>query len=198
MPTPLTAESRHRIKAESIVAWVETVYHRRVHEGTGQTPLDRWLSGAPFVSPSPEQLAEAFLWSVNRQVRKTAEVKLFGNTYEVDPFLVGRLVELVFDPFDLTRIEVRHNGKPAGLATPQVIGRHVHRKARAEHSAPPPPPPTGIDYLHLVETAHARSDARRINFTALTSKGSPDPAGPDRQDPAQDDQQPGPRQPEQS
>ena len=38
---------------------------------------------------------------------KTATVSLHGNSYEVDPALVRRKVELVFDPFDLTRIEVR-------------------------------------------------------------------------------------------
>jgi putative transposase len=155
---------------------VESVYHRRVHDSTGQTPLARWLCGAPFVQPSPDALEEAFLWSVNRQVRKTAEVSLFGNTYEVDPFLLGRVVELVFDPFDLTRIEVRHNGKPMGLATPRVIGRHVHRKARSEPPTPPPPA-TGIDYLHLIEAEHNRADARRINFGALTNQPEkPDPA----------------------
>jgi putative transposase len=162
-------------------AWVETVYHRRVHGSTGQTPLDRWLAGAPFAMPSPEALTEAFLWSVNRQVRKTAEISLFGNLYEVDPFLAGRVVELVFDPFDLTHIEVRHRDKPWGLARPRVIGRHVHRKARPEQPAAAPAPPTGIDYLHLVEAEHARGDARRINFDALTSQ-------PDRPDPAPDDE----------
>ncbi len=175
------------------MAWVETVYHRRVHEGTGQTPLDRWLAGAPFAQPSPAQLAEAFLWSVNRQVRKTATVSLFGNAYEVDPFLIGRTVELVFDPLDLTRIEVRHNDKPMGLATPQVIGRHAHPKARPEQPPPPPAPPTGIDYLRLVEADHRAADARRINFDALTSQTTDQPgdatpprgeeqSGPDEQE----------------
>jgi hypothetical protein len=46
-----------------------------------------------------------------------------GNSYEVDPTLVGRKVEL-FDPFDLTRIEVRLAGAPMGLAIPHHIGRH--------------------------------------------------------------------------
>ena len=177
------------------MAWVETVYHRRVHEGTGQTPLDRWLAGAPFAQPSPAQLAEAFLWSVNRQVRKTATVSLFGNAYEVDPFLAGRTVELVFDPFDLTRIEVHHNGKPMGLATPQVIGRHAHPKARTEQPPPPAAPPTGIDYLRLVEADHHAADARRINFDALTSQATNQPGdatAPDEQ------QQPGPGEQETS
>ena len=174
-------------------AWVETVYHRRVHDSTGQTPLDRWLAGAPFTQPSPAQLAEAFLWSVNRQVRKTATVSLLGNAYEVDPFLAGRTVELVFDPFDLTRIEVRHNGKPMGLATPQVIGRHAHPKARPEQPTPPAAAPTGIDYLRLVEADHHAADARRINFDALTSHAtgqSGDATAPDaNQQPKQGEQE---------
>ena len=44
-------------------AWVETVYHRRVHSETGQTPLDRFLAGGPPTLPTPAQLAEAFPWS---------------------------------------------------------------------------------------------------------------------------------------
>jgi putative transposase len=44
-------------------AWVETVYHRRTHSETGQTPIQRWSSGDPPRMPSPGQLREAFLWS---------------------------------------------------------------------------------------------------------------------------------------
>jgi putative transposase len=158
------------------VAWVETVYHRRSHSETGQPPLDRWLAGAPFAQPTTQQLHEAFLWQEHRQVRKTATVSLLGNAYCVDPVLVGRRVELVFDPFDLSHIEVRHNGKPMGLATAQVIGRHAHPKARPEHvEAAPPAAQTGIDYLRLVAAAHDIADARRIDYRAVTG---PPPDGP--------------------
>jgi putative transposase len=166
------------------LAWVETVYHQRVHESTGQTPLQRWLAGAPFAQPTPAQLHEAFLWAVTRLVRKTATVSLFGNSYSVDTFLVGRQVELVFDPFDLTHIEVRHHGKPMGLATPQVIGRHAHPKARPEQPDPAPTTQTGIDYLRLVADSHDAADARRIDFRAITSP-APETAESDPQ-PEQD------------
>lgn len=88
-------------------AWVETAHHRAVHSETGQAPLARWQVGAPFALPAPAALAEAFLWEERRTVTKTATVSLHGNTYQVDPMLVGRKVELVFDPFDLTAVEVR-------------------------------------------------------------------------------------------
>ena len=52
-------------------AWVETVYHRREHSETGQTPIERWSVIAPGL-PSTAQLREAFLWSEWRTVTKTA------------------------------------------------------------------------------------------------------------------------------
>jgi len=124
-------------------AWLEVVYHRRVHTETGLTPLARFdAAGAPPL-PTPALLREAFLWSQERMVTKTATVSLHGNQYEVDAALVGRKVELVFDPFDLTRIEVRYQHRPFGIAVPLVIGRHTH--PQAERELPPPPTATGID-----------------------------------------------------
>ncbi|WP_219420456.1 Mu transposase C-terminal domain-containing protein [Pseudonocardia nigra] len=75
-------------------------------------------------------------------------MSLQGNTYQVDPLLVGHRVELVFDPFDLTTIAVRVRGIPAGTAIPHRVGRHSHVKARPE-TPPDPPAPTGIDYARL-------------------------------------------------
>ena len=70
---------------ELFTAWVETVYHQRVHSETGQTPLARFTATDPPVIPTPAALHEAFLWSERRLVAKTATVSLHGNTYEVDP-----------------------------------------------------------------------------------------------------------------
>jgi putative transposase len=129
-------------------AWLELRYHRRLHSETKATPLQRLLSAGPPPLPAPELLREAFLWSQTRTVTKTATVSLHGNQYEVDAALVGRRCELVFDPFDLTRIEVRYQQRPLGLAVPVRIGRHTHPQAQRE--AQPPPAPSGIDYLGLL------------------------------------------------
>ena len=158
-------------------AWYETVYHARPHGETGQPPIQRWLAGAPFPAPSPEQLREAFLWAEYRVVRKDATIKLFGGAYETDPVLAGRRVECVFDPFDLAVVEVRWNGKPHGLARPQQVRRHSHPKARPETPATPPPA-TGIDYLAIIAAEHAAAQQRRINYGALpgAAPGEPRPA----------------------
>jgi putative transposase len=151
-------------------AWLEVVYHRRVRSETGQTPLERFdAAGAP-VLPTPALLREAFLWSVERTVTKTATVSLHGNQYEVDAALVGRRVELVFDPFDLTRIEVRYQHRPFGLAVPLVIGRHTHPQAQREIA--PPPAPTGIDYLKLLaDKRDAELGGQRIDYASLAQAG---------------------------
>jgi putative transposase len=152
-------------------AWLEVVYHQRVHSETGQTPLARFATAGPLVSPSPELLREAFLWSENRMVTKTATVSLFANDYEVDPALIGRRCDLLFDPFDLTVIEVRHQDRPFGLAKPVRIDRHVHPKAQA--LIEPPPAPTGIDYLGLLAAQRdAELAGEPIDYAQLAQ---PDP-----------------------
>ena len=103
-----------------------------MHSETGEEPLARWATATPQEQAVPDQarLHEAFLWSERRVVTKTATVSLHGNTYQVDPSLIRRTVELVFDPFDLTRIEVRLSGRPpaprprspsAGTGTPRPV-----------------------------------------------------------------------------
>ena len=162
-------------------AWVESVYHHQVHSETGQTPLTRWHDGWQRAGHGPsmasaEALTEAFLWSQLRTVTKTATVSLHGNTYQVEPALAGRKVELVFSPFNLEQIEVRHGGRSYGPAVPHVITRHAHPKARPETPEPAPAPATGIAYLQLVaDTHHAQvANDERIGFHALYST-PPDP-----------------------
>jgi putative transposase len=121
------------------------------------------------------------LWSERRTVRKTATVSLHGNLYQVDASLVRCVVELVFDPFDLTDIEVRHKGKPAGKAVPFLIGRHRHAKTRtADDQQRAEPEPTGIDYLKILDAAHGADLQARINYAALIdgAPGGDSPGAP--------------------
>ncbi len=163
-------------------AWVETVYHRRVHSETQQEPLARWEAGKPFPVPTAQDLAEAFKWAEVRRVDKTGVVRMHSNRYQVDPALAGQRVELAFDPFDLNRIEVRLGGADEGLATPFQVTRHSHPKARPETPAQQPPPTSGIDYLALLDAQHTREAAGKVNYSALL--GEQQPADPDEEQPA--------------
>lgn len=154
-------------------AWVEQVYHRRVHSEIGQTPLERFDAAGPPTLPSLVELHEAFLWSERRAVTKTATVSLHGNLYEVDPALVGRRVDLVFDPFDLTTIDVHYAGRSVGRAVPRRIGRHAHPHARPDQTASSVEP-SGIDYLRIVEACHDEVTRRRIAYANFTESSDPE------------------------
>lgn len=147
-------------------AWAEQVANRRKHSETGEAPIDRFEKSGPHRQVDPDQLREAFRWSVTRKVTRTATVPLEGNSYAVDPALVGRRVELRYDPEDLSRIDVFFDAKPAGVATPFVIGRHTHRAV--PQAKRPEPKATGVDYLGMVASAHEEAAATgSIDFSQL-------------------------------
>jgi putative transposase len=148
-------------------AWAEQVANRRIHAETNEAPIDRFERTGPHRQVDPDQLREAFRWSVTRRVTRTATVPLEGNSYGVDPALVGRRVELRYDPEDLSRIDVYLNGTKAGVATPFVTRRHTHRAV--PQAARAKPVPTGIDYLSMVATAHEESagTGQKIDFAQL-------------------------------
>ena len=163
-------------------AWVETAYHQAVHSETGEEPIARWARASPSerAVPDPARLREAFLWSERRRAAKTALVSLHGNSYQVDAWLAGKYVELVFDPFDLDRIEVRLAGKPAGTAVPFTVGRHRHPKARTpDGHGRAEPAPAGIDYLAVLGDAWDSGLKEQVSYRSLIGDGR---AGNDRKE----------------
>jgi putative transposase len=108
-----------------------------------------------------------------RRVTKTATVSLYANRYEVDPGLVGRNVELRFDPENLSVIDVVTNGVTICQAAPFKIGRHVHPSVKKEE-----PRSIGeqdgplIDYLGLVRIADDEAKGSgRIDFREIKLPG---------------------------
>jgi len=145
-------------------AWTERYLNVRRHSQTGESPLERYARGT-LREADPERLRDAFLWSEQRKVSRTATVSFQGNDYQTDHSLRGRRVELRFRPEDLECIEVWFEGHSFGLLTPLHIDRHVHPQA-----PPPPRPliePTGVDYLGQVLTDHEAGETGSISFRQL-------------------------------
>ncbi len=143
-------------------AWVTQVCNTRIHAETQQRPIDRWQAGGPPRHPAPSTLVDAFRWAETRKVTKTATIQMEGNAYAVDAALVGRRIEVRFDPEDLTRLDVYLEGRPAGVATPFKIGRHAAKAV--PQAARPTPEPTGIDYLGVVQAAHEDDTIGTIHY----------------------------------
>jgi putative transposase len=174
---------------ESLLAWLEVVYHRKVHSETGQAPLERFRQDdAPNIrSVEPTELRQAFLHREQRTVTTTAAVSFHGNRYRVAAYLRRQKVELRYDPFDLTRIEVWFQDTFLQLAEPERVVTTTHPDVEPDPSSAPPSS-TGLDYLALLRAERERllqQQLQGIRFSQLQQDSDPD--SPDKQT---DDQQP--------
>jgi transposase InsO family protein len=162
---------------ESLWAWLECVYHQHEHSETKQTPLARYTAGLDQVRHAdPETVRRAFLWREKRQVRKDATLSLQGNRYQVDPQLAGRTLELRFDPFDLTQIELYLDGARLGLATVIVQNRQRHLAVQRLATEPPDPPKpkSALDYLAALRAEYQARQQRELGPLQFTQLSLPE------------------------
>ena len=130
----------------ALAGWVEGEYHQSPHRGLdGRTPLDRWAeTGAEVRYPDAAglDLEELFLFEAKRRVLKDRTLSLHGRLYEADAALVGRTVTVRYDPDapPARALQVVHEGRPAGLATPlDAYANAAVKRGGIERGAPEPP-----------------------------------------------------------
>jgi transposase InsO family protein len=169
---------------ESLWAWIECVYHQHEHSETKQAPLARYTVGLEQVRHAdPETVRRAFLWREKRKVRKDATLSLQGNRYQVEPQLAGRAIELRFDPFDLSQIELYLDSTCLGLATVIVQNRQRHLAVERLATEPPDPPQpkSSLDYLAALRAEYQAQQQRELGplqFTQLPLPAADTPADP--------------------
>jgi len=139
-------------------AWLSAEYHARVHATTGRAPREHWLAQVGALRPLPEalDLDEVFLHRATRKVRKDGTVRFAGKLLEVRPELVGRTVELRFDPVDR---EARPRVYVSGhfFCDTVVLDRHRNAQRARQRQAGRPDPqtqPTGLDPLRQILDEH--------------------------------------------
>jgi putative transposase len=159
---------------ESLLAWIEVVYHTKLHAETGQAPLERFRQDpAPTTRPAdPQELRQAFLHRATRKVTKTATFSFHHNRYRVPDYLRGQTVQLRYDPFDLTQIEVWFNDAFLQLAEPDQIVTTVHPDVTPD-PVPASEPDSGLDYLALLRQERERliqGQLESIHFSQLEPK----------------------------
>lgn len=117
-------------------AWLERRYHDRRHGTLKMSPRQALeiakKSGLDFSRPvSAQAVREIFLWREYRDVSSVAAVKIYSNLYEVDESLVGKKVELRFNPYDLRRILVYYEGIFRGEANPYQMKNFTEPRVKA-------------------------------------------------------------------
>lgn len=137
---------------ECLWVWIEQVYHVSEHSGVGSTPLLRWqrdIERIRQLSPSSD-LRRLFFYRLNRLVRRDSTFLLRGQFYEAPSHLVGKTIEVRFDPLDLSQVEIYFQGQAQGLA--RLVDAVVNAKLPSFKRAPSPSPkPTGISFVELLQ-----------------------------------------------
>lgn len=155
-------------------AWLDVAYLNRIHSATKQTPRERFEQDAePLRRIDPVALREAFLWEEERTVDKTGCFSLYGNTYEVDSGLSRQRVLLRYDPYDLSQIQVWHEGKRNSDAVPVQLRRHRH-KGVDPVEPPVAPAAAGLNYLTLAKQQHAAKKEAELGQMSYTRMVAPE------------------------
>jgi|CXWL01.1.fsa_nt_gi transposase InsO family protein len=106
--------------------WLQEVYHCRVHQGTGESPQERFgkaLSLVRTVDPHLD-LDRLFYTRIERVVRKDGTVRIDNQLHEVNLALRGLCVQLEFDPWVLDPVLVGYKGQDFGQA--RKVDRHLN------------------------------------------------------------------------
>ena len=105
-------------------AWLEEAYQHKEHSGLGGlTPMICFQRDEKRVRfATPEECYDAFLHEETRTVDKTGCFSLQGVTYEAGAAFIQKKIDVRFDPFDLSIVEVWHGGVKLLEAKPLIIG----------------------------------------------------------------------------
>lgn len=147
-------------------AWLEEGYQHDEQSGIdGLTPMQRFQKDEKRVTfTTPEECYAAFLHEETRMVDKTGCFKLQNITYEAGIAFARKKVDVHFDPFDLSAVEVWHGGAKQCEVKPLVIGEFT-----AAAPKNPGKTPTEIGRSRLLDVYVKENEKRRKNAIGILS-----------------------------
>jgi len=148
-------------------AWLDEGYQHEGHGGIGNlTPMQAFQKDEKRIRfATPEECYDAFLHEETRTVDKTGCFSLGGVTFEAGIAFIRKKVDVRFDPFDLSVVEVWHGGAKQLEAKPLVIGEFVGTKP-AQKTA------TEVGRSRLLEVYAKENEKRRRNAVGILRFGS--------------------------
>lgn len=155
-------------------SWLEA-YDNRVHRSTKETPKKRYEVQAEHTRHLPaEMLKEIFLWEEDRTVRKTAIIELEGNRYDVDSSLRGKRIQIRYNPFDLSTIQVWKDDERFEDAKPAVLRNQSHSKLPddADDDHAPVAASNFLEQLKKKQEEEKRKQVGTTSFAMLKEKQS--------------------------
>lgn len=99
----------------ALSAWIEVEYNNKLHSGTGEIPNQQWTNNMKEHSPRRITDIDAFnalfLWRIERTIDKFGTIRFPRNSYPIRGLPVGTNIQLRYNPFDLTQVQVHHQDR---------------------------------------------------------------------------------------
>lgn len=126
---------------QMLEAWIQNDYQSKVHDSTGQSPLERFLQKIELIRKAPPNLNDFFRIKLQRKVANDRTVSLNGRLFEAPVELIARTVTLLVDAGKEGSVEVFFKEKSFGLLVP--LDQHINSQVRRnnpKNSNPPQEP----------------------------------------------------------
>ena len=149
-------------------AWLTECYQTKPHSALDDKTSKQVAFRSdpkPFRLIEESILADAFLHSESRKVDKVGCISFMGKKYEVGLAFIGQVVEVVYDPRDITTITIESENHTPWQAKELVIGEWAGKR---------PPLPSTMEAVQAEESrllngAQKRNQARKERQTRAVS-----------------------------
>jgi len=141
--------------------WLAECYHNKEHSGISTTPETAYKSSkTPLRFLSADTVAKAFLRLEQRKVDKSGCISFRGRKYEVGVVYIGRTVDIVYDPADVSVLTVEDNHFNTSFRIKElIIGEHTGPRPKLPEYMTPTKPITS----RLLDEKQKRYEQRELS-----------------------------------
>jgi len=147
--------------------WLDEGYNGKEHSSLkGIPPSQAYASDPKKVRfATPEECRDAFLWEDTRKVDNTGCFKLQGIEYEAGIEYIGKKVDVRYDPFDLSLLEIWYNGECRKTAAPLKVGEYCPKAEKVAAAKPA----THSRLLKIYEAENEKKQKRQAGALTFRS-----------------------------
>ena len=116
--------------------WLEKDYHRKIHSALGISPIEKYMSQIDKVKmvDNPKTLKTIFFKRVKRKVKHDRTISLNKMLFEVPPTLIGKRIEVRFDPETFDQVILYEEGQLIGQAKKVIFADNARIKRKGNIS----------------------------------------------------------------
>jgi transposase InsO family protein len=153
--------------------WLDEGYIHKPHTGIDgkKTPYQAYRDNPKKVRfTSSEECRQVFLWEETRTVDRTGAVKFKGLAYDAGVSLIGKRIDLRFDPFDISVIEIWHNGLFVRKATKLCIPEFLPKTPAPDNTSGAPASSRLLDAYKDRNMTREKQRNAAISFVDMVGK----------------------------